>query len=83
VVDEVIFLVEEAAGGGYTARALGVSVFTEADDLASLHEQVRDAMRCHFDEGQMPMLVRLRVGCERAVNNVVETTPEKYCFSEN
>ncbi|HEY0405996.1 MAG TPA: hypothetical protein VGC89_09735 [Pyrinomonadaceae bacterium] len=51
-MDEIIFLVEDAPEGGYTARALGVSIFTEADDLESLREQARDAVRCHFDEGQ-------------------------------
>ncbi len=58
---EVIFLVEEAAEGGYTARALGVSIFTEADTVAELHERVRDAARCHFDEGQAPKMIRLHV----------------------
>jgi hypothetical protein len=58
-VNEIIFLVEEAAEGGYTARALGVSIFTEADDLQSLYDQVRDAVRCHFEEGQAPKLIRL------------------------
>jgi hypothetical protein len=48
---ELIFLVEEAPEGGYTARALGQSIFTEADDFAALEENVRDAVRCHFDEG--------------------------------
>ncbi len=48
---EIIFLVEEAAEGGYTARALGESIFTEADDLEELERNVRDAVRCHFDEG--------------------------------
>jgi hypothetical protein len=48
-MDELIFLVEDAPEGGYTARALGVSIFTEADELESLREQVRDAVRCHFD----------------------------------
>jgi hypothetical protein len=49
---EIIFLVEEAAEGGYVARALGASIFTEADDLASLESNVRDAVRCHFDESE-------------------------------
>lgn len=48
-MDELIFLVEDAPEGGYTARALGVSIFTEADDLDGLRERVRDAVRCHFD----------------------------------
>jgi hypothetical protein len=58
-MDEVIFLVEEAPEGGYTARALGPSIFTEADTLEELHAQVRDAVRCHFEEGQAPKIIRL------------------------
>lgn len=53
-MNEIIFLVEEAAEGGYTARALGESIFAEADDLQALHEQVRDAVQCHFNQGQAP-----------------------------
>jgi len=56
---EVIFVVEEAPEGGYTARALGVSIFTEVDTLAELQAQVRDAVRCHFNEGQAPKVIRL------------------------
>jgi hypothetical protein len=56
-MDELIFLVEDAPEGGYTARALGVSIFTEADDPDSLREMVRDAVRCHFDEGQEPDII--------------------------
>jgi len=58
-MDELIFLVEEAPEGGFTARALGESIFTEADDLEGLREMVRDAVRCHFDEGQGPRVIRL------------------------
>lgn len=57
--NEIIFLVEEAPEDGYTARALGESIFTEADDLASLHRQVRDAVYCHFDAGLSPEKIRL------------------------
>ncbi|MDP3169672.1 MAG: hypothetical protein Q8M91_04975 [Polaromonas sp.] len=57
--NEIIFLVEEAPEGGYTARALGESIFTEADDLNDLHQQVRDAVHCHFDEGKAPEIIRL------------------------
>ena len=58
-MNEIIFVVEGAAEGGYIARALGQSIFTEAGDLPSLHEQVRDAVRCHFDEGQAPNIIQL------------------------
>ena len=59
-MNELIFIVEEAPEGGYTARALGESIFTEADDLTQLQEQVRDAVLCHFgDEEEKPKLIRL------------------------
>ena len=64
---ELIFLVEEAPEGGYTARALGQSIFTEADDIETLEENVRDAVRCHFDEGEMPRVVRLHFTREQVI----------------
>lgn len=66
-MNEVIFLVEEAAEGGYLARALEASIFTEADDLEMLHEQVRDAVRCHFDVGQAPKMIRLHFVREEVI----------------
>ena len=57
--NEIIFLVEEAPEGGYTVRALSESIFTEADDLSSLYQQVHDAIDCHFDEDKTPEIVRL------------------------
>jgi hypothetical protein len=56
---EVIFLVEEAPEGGFTARALGESIFAEDNDLADLHAKVRDAVSCHFDEDKAPRILRL------------------------
>ncbi len=58
-MNEIFFLVEEAPEGGYAARALGESIFTEADSLEELHTNVRDAVRCHFDEGKAPKIIRL------------------------
>ena len=58
-MSEVVFLIEEAAEGGYSTRALGESIFTEVDTLDDLRAQVRDAVRCHFDEGRRPSLIRL------------------------
>ena len=58
-VSEIIFAVEDAPEGGYVARALGAAVFTEADTLEELREVVRDAVRCHFDEGERPKVMRL------------------------
>ena len=58
-MDEIIFVVEEAPEGGFTARALGTSIFTEGDDLKDLHQQVRDAVYCHFEDDARPKFVRL------------------------
>ncbi len=57
--EEVIFSVRESAEGGYEAAALGFPIFTEADTLEQLRERVRDAVRCHFDEGLAPRVIRL------------------------
>jgi hypothetical protein len=57
---ELVFLVEEDTEGGFTARALGESIFTQADDLAALRENIRDAVICHFgDAADRPTIVRL------------------------
>jgi len=58
-MSEIIFLVEEAPEGGYTAKAIGFSVYTEADTWEELKLAVQDAVTCHFDETQRPTLVRL------------------------
>ncbi|MEA2642175.1 MAG: hypothetical protein QOF51_3569 [Chloroflexota bacterium] len=66
-MNELIFLVEEAPEGGFTARALGHSIFTEGDTLESLPEQVRDAVRCHFDDAERPHVVRLHFVREEVI----------------
>ncbi len=59
-MSELVFLVEEAPEGGYTARALGESIFTEADNLADLRENIRDAVKCHYnDSSKAPRVIRM------------------------
>jgi len=58
-MNEIIFRVEESMDGGYSARALGASIFTEAESIESLKEMVRDAVKCHFDEPNLPRIIRL------------------------
>lgn len=61
-LEEIVFVVEEAPEGGYIARALGVSIITEADTMELLRRQVIDAVRCHFgDSPQQPHLIRLHL----------------------
>ncbi len=66
-MNEIIFLVEESAEGGFEARALGESIFTEADDLEDLHVHVRDAVHCHFDKGVEPKVIRLHFVKEEVI----------------
>lgn len=56
---EIIFLVEDAPEGGFTARSLGDSIYTDADTVAELHNNVRDAVACHFEEAEKPSIIRL------------------------
>lgn len=57
----IIFLVDEAPEGGYTAKTPDLPIFTEADDFSDLREKIRDAVNCHFDKGEEPKLIRLHV----------------------
>ncbi len=57
--NEIIFLVSDSPEGGFEARALGPSIYTEADTLDELRDMVRDAVACHFEEGERPGVIRL------------------------
>jgi hypothetical protein len=59
-MEEVIFLVEESEEGGFVAKGMGVSIFTQADTLEALRTAVKDAVHCHFDEIK-PRLIRLHM----------------------
>ncbi len=66
-MSEIHFIVEESAEGGFIARAVGVDIFTEADDTDALQTQVRDAVRCHFNEDSKPSVIRLHITREVAL----------------
>lgn len=58
---EIIFAVQESLEGGFEARALSHSIYTEAETLEELKKKVQDAVRCHFDERDRPNLIRLHL----------------------
>jgi hypothetical protein len=58
---EIIFSVQESPEGGYEARALGHDIFSEAENMEELRAMVRDAVRCHFDDGAAPAVIRLHI----------------------
>ncbi len=61
-VKEIVFMVEEDPEGGYTARALGCSIFTDAETIGELKENIKDAIKCHFDrDEEVPAIVRLHI----------------------
>jgi hypothetical protein len=64
---ELIFIVEESLDGGYEARAVGESIFTEADNIDELKKNIAEAVRCHFDENNLPAIVNLRFQREEII----------------
>jgi hypothetical protein len=56
---EIIFIVEESSETGYEARALDHSIYTEADTIDELKVMIKDSVQCHFNELDMPKLIRL------------------------
>ena len=64
---EIIFEVTEAPEGGYDAKALGYSIFTQGEDWDDLKAMTRDAVLCHFDEDDVPRVVRLHLVRDEAI----------------
>ena len=58
---EIVFQVKESPEGGYEARAVGYSIFTEADDWDGLKDMMRDAVLCHFEDGEAPRTIRVHL----------------------
>jgi predicted RNase H-like HicB family nuclease len=56
---ELIFLVEEDSESGFVAKALGESIFTQADTVAELKTMIKDAILCYFEVENMPKIIRL------------------------
>jgi len=67
-MNEVFFLVEEAIEGGYIAKALGESIYTEAETLDELKMEIREAVSCHFEEKDMPKIIRLHLVKEEIIS---------------
>ena len=47
---EIIFSVQKSPDGGHEARAVGHSIFTQADTTDELKLNVREPVRCHFGD---------------------------------
>lgn len=59
-MNEIMVLIEDDPEGGYSAQALGYSIFTEGETVEDVKENIADAVKCHFDESSdMPKMIRL------------------------
>ncbi len=59
-MNEIFFIIEEDPEGGFTARSLGESIFTEADPIDEIKQAIIDALRCHYEsESEIPKIIRL------------------------
>jgi predicted RNase H-like HicB family nuclease len=58
---EIVFIVEESQDGGYFARAVNQSIITQGETMEELRNMISDAVRCHFEEDEMPAYVHLHV----------------------
>ena len=61
MANEIIFTVTESLDGGYEAKAVGHSIFTQCDEYKELPSTLRDAVKCHFEESEMPSLIRIHL----------------------
>ena len=59
MVKEIIFQITQSLDGGYEAQAIGHSIFTQCDEYSEIEETLRDAVGCHFDENEMPDVIRM------------------------
>ncbi len=67
-MSEIIFIVEEDPDGGFIARSLSESIFTQAETMDELREMVRDAVKCHFpDENNRPKVIRLHTVVDEVI----------------
>ena len=66
-MNEIIFLVEEDIEGGYNAKALSESIFTQGESLEELRANIRDAVDCHYDPARKPKMIRLHFVSEEVL----------------
>lgn len=57
---EIIFLIEESLDGGFEAKAVGYPIFTEGENEHEIKKNILEAVRCHFDENEMPLFINIR-----------------------
>lgn len=60
-MDEIIFTIEQNLEGGFTAKSIDKSIFTEGNNLDELKQNIRNAVTCHFEDQQnIQRFIKLR-----------------------
>jgi hypothetical protein len=58
-MNEIVFQIAQDADGGYTAEAIGESIFTQADSWKQLRANVLEAVQAYYFDSVPPAAVRL------------------------
>lgn len=63
-----IFIVEEAPEGEYNASDIGYSIFTEDDTIEELKINIKDTIKCHFENlEEITQILRLNMDNRRSI----------------
>jgi hypothetical protein len=60
-MSEIVFEVSQDSDGGFTAEALGESIFTQGDTWDELKINVREAVQAFYFDSTTPVSIRLRL----------------------
>ena len=60
-MSELAFEVTQEEDGGYCARAIGETIFTQGDTWEELREMALDATKGYFYDSQPPETIRLHL----------------------
>ena len=60
-MNEIVFEVTEDAEGGFTAEAIGESIFTQADSWDELKANAKEAVQAFYFDSLPPRSIRLRL----------------------
>lgn len=57
---DIIFLIEESLDGGFEAKAVGFPIFTEGENEDEVRKNILEAVKCHFEESELPSFINIR-----------------------
>ncbi|HET8636448.1 MAG TPA: 2-phospho-L-lactate guanylyltransferase [Acidobacteriaceae bacterium] len=58
-MNEIVFEITEDAEGGFSAEAIGESIFTQADSWDELKANVKEAVQAFYFDSAPPQSIRL------------------------